>query len=152
MTGDREPAARVMPSMRSLTFALLVLAAACSSGAPGPSAQQAGKDEFALAYGASLVVPGTPLEIGFQALLGDSRCPSDVVCVWEGEGRVELGVTLGDGPTVAVELNTRGPRALNHGGYTIELVALAPYPVSTIPRQPADYVVTVRVTSGGPGQ
>ncbi len=136
--------------MRYLTIPAVLLVAACSTGSLGPNVQQTGKDEFAVGYGASFVVPGTVLEIGFQAVLGDSRCPSDVVCVWEGEGRIELGLTMGDGPTVPVELNTRGPLSTAHGGYTITLIELAPYPVSTRPHVLAEYVAHLRVSAAAP--
>jgi len=131
--------------MRHLTRVSILFALACSPAPAGPNTQWDGTDVIALRYGESIVVPGTVLEVGFQALLADSRCPSDVVCVWEGEGRVELGVTLGDGPTMPVELNTGGPRSTTHGGYTITLVELDPYPVSTRPRVPEDYVLRVLV-------
>ena len=134
--------------MRRLTLAPIVLAAACSAAPAGPNTQQNGNDVIAIPYGEAIVVPGTILEVGFQALLADSRCASDVVCIWEGEGRVELGLTMGDGPTVPVELNTRGLRTATHGGYTITLVELDPYPVSTRPLMPEDYVVRVRVRAG----
>lgn len=147
MIRDAGPASGVIWGMRYSTLVAILCATACGTGPLGPNVQQTGKDEFAVGYGASFVVPGTPLEIAFQALLGDSRCPSDVVCVWEGEGRVELGLTLGDGPTVPVELNTRGPRTATHGGFLITLVELDPYPVSTRPQVPADYVAHLRVSA-----
>lgn len=136
--------------MRHLSLVLILLTAACSGAPAGPNAQQRGIDELAIPYGASVGVPGTVLELGFQALLGDSRCPSDVVCIWEGEGRVLLGLTLGDGPTVPVELNTRGSRTVTHGGYGVTLLELAPYPVSTQPQVPEHYVVRVRVRAEAP--
>jgi hypothetical protein len=136
--------------MRHLILVSGVLAVACSPAPAGPNTQRDGNDVIAIRYGESIVVPGTILEVGFQALLADSRCPSDVVCVWEGEGRVELGVTLGDGPTMPVELNTGGLRSTTHGGYTITLVELDPYPVSTRPHVPEDYIVRVQVRARVP--
>lgn len=136
--------------MRYVTLVPILLAAACSTGPGGPTTQQTGKDEFTIRYGESIIVPGTILEIGFQALLADSRCPSDVVCIWQGEGKVELSLTMGDGPTIPVELNTNGPQTTTYGGYTITLLGLDPYPVSTRPRGPDDYVVRLRVSAGVP--
>lgn len=127
----------------------VALLAACSTGPGGPNAQQTGKDEYRIPYGQEIVLPGTAFAVRFQALLADSRCPSDVVCVWEGEGKVELGLTMGDGPTVPVELNTLGPRTATYAGFTITLLALDPYPVSTQPHVPGDYVVALRVSADG---
>lgn len=134
--------------MRYLTAIPILLAAACSAGPTSPTTQQTGKDDVSIRYGESIVLEGTIFEIGFQALLTESRCPSDVLCVWEGEARIELGLTFGDGPTVPVELDTRGGRTVTHGGYTITLVELDPYPVSTRPCVPQDYVVHLRVSAG----
>ena len=134
--------------MRYSILVPILVAAACSSGPGGPSTQQTGKDEYTIRYGESIVVQGTILEIGFQAVLADSRCPSDVVCIWQGEGRVELGLTMGDGPTIPAELNTNGPQTTTHGGYTITLVGLDPYPVTTRPHETADYLVHLRVSAG----
>lgn len=134
--------------MRLAPLAPILLVLACNTGPNGPSAHQTGPDEYAIPLGQSLVVPGTVFEVGFQALLGDSRCPKDVVCVWEGEGRVELGLTMGDGPTMPFELNTRGPLSVTHAGYVVTLLALDPYPVSTEHHPPADYVVRVRIVPG----
>jgi len=132
--------------MRYLKVLPILLAAACSTGPGGPSTQQTGKDEVDIRYGESITLRGTTLEIGFQAVLADSRCPSDVVCVWEGEGKVELGLTFGDGPTMPVALLEHA--TVTHGGYTITLVRLDPYPISTRPHVPEDYVVHLRVSAG----
>jgi hypothetical protein len=131
-----------------LSPAVILLAAACTQSPGGPSVQQTGPDEFAIPYGQALVLPGTVFEVRFQALLGDSRCPKDVVCVWEGEGRVELGLTMGDGPTTPVELNTRGPVTVTYAGYVVTMLALDPYPVSTESHPAEDYVVRLRIVPG----
>ena len=133
--------------MRRSFLACILVAAACTGGPGGPNAQQTGEDEYAIPFGQSITL-GTVFEVGFQALLGDSRCPEDVVCVWEGEGRVELGVTLGDGPTRPFELSTRAPQRITEAGYEITLVALDPYPVSTGQQPPQNYVVRLRIVPG----
>lgn len=134
--------------MRRSLFALILMAAACTGGTGGPTAQQTGENEYTIPFGHSITLPGTVFEVGFQALLGDSRCPKDVVCVWEGEGRVELGVTMGDGPTRPFELSTRGPQSITEAGYEITLIALDPYPVSTGQQPPENYVVRLRIIPG----
>lgn len=132
--------------MRYLLLAPILLAAACSTAPGAPTTQQTGKDMFAIPYGQGVVVPGSIFEVRFQAVLGDSRCPSDVVCIWAGEVKVELGLTLGDGPTVPAGLKVG--ETITHGGYTLALVEVDPYPVSTRPHVPEDYVVHLRVSAG----
>jgi len=41
-------------------------------------------EEFSLAIGQSASITGEDLEVTFLDVVEDSRCPRDVVCVWEG--------------------------------------------------------------------
>jgi hypothetical protein len=86
------------------------------------------------------------LRLAFTGVTEDSRCPSDVVCVWAGNAAVEIGVSFGMGPTIRYVLNTTvDPKSVDVGGYRITLVALQPYPVSTGPIPPASYLATFRL-------
>lgn len=65
---------------------------------------------------------------------GDSRCPIDVACVWQGNAELMLrvGPAAGDGPDHLVPLNTGlEPHAGGALGLRLTLVTLAPAPVST---------------------
>ncbi len=87
------------------------------------------------------------LELGQAARLGetsitvmlrevqDSRCRPDVVCVWEGNGRVLLDLSDAGGPEITAELNTHPtfPRALTFQYLRIELTELEPLPTATRP-------------------
>ena len=42
-------------------------------------------EEFALAIGQQATISGQDMEIKFKDVTGDSRCPSDVVCIHAGE-------------------------------------------------------------------
>lgn len=46
-----------------------------------------------------------PIAVRFVRVVGDSRCPLDVVCVWAGEATIEVGVRRGDGEETIVTLN-----------------------------------------------
>lgn len=86
------------------------------------------------------------LRLMFTGVTEDSRCPSDVVCVWAGNAAVEIDVSLGMGPSVRYVLNTTvDPRSADVGGYRITLLDLRPYPVSTSRIPPASYVATFRL-------
>ncbi|MDH3457612.1 MAG: hypothetical protein OER90_12310, partial [Gemmatimonadota bacterium] len=61
----------------------LLLAAACTS-ATAPTVGE----EFQLAVGERVSIPEENLWLRFLGIASDSRCPSDVVCVWEGDGAV----------------------------------------------------------------
>ena len=69
-----------------LTFAAVLLLAGCDSSGPDRADLQA--DDVRIALGETETVDG--LAITFDAVLMDSRCPADVVCVWAGIARVTL--------------------------------------------------------------
>jgi len=50
---------------------------------------------FPLAVGQKAVIDKTSLEIRFEEILEDSRCPEGVQCIWE--GRVSARVEIKDG-------------------------------------------------------
>ncbi len=105
---------------------------------------------FALRVGQEARVGGTMLRIVFLGVDDDSRCPSDVMCVWAGNAAVRIGVTYGTGPTVAYVLNTGiDPRFADLASYRLTLTRLEPDPVSTS-RIPAErYVATFRLQRVG---
>ena len=85
----------------------------------------------------------------FVGVTEDSRCPTDVQCVWAGNCAVRLDVTTGRG-VQPVTLNTAGgsrfPREASASGYTFTLVEVDP-------QQPGDgipvekYKATIRVAA-----
>lgn len=102
-------------------------------------------DDFTLASGRLVNVDDAALRIRFLGVTADSRCPSDVQCVWAGNATVELEVRA-DGVTDTLALNTNvGAREGVVGDYRIVLVALAPEPRSMTPIDPSEYRVTLKV-------
>jgi len=76
-------------------------------------------------------------------VINDSRCPSDVVCIWQGEAVVKIEVKA---PTKGtIELSTFDNLTDTVGLYSFELVNVAPYPVSTRTIDPDDYDVTLMI-------
>ncbi len=71
------------------------------------------------------------LSLRMDSVLSDSRCPSNVVCVWEGNAEVRFLFTVDSIQTDFV-LNTHGGSQFNTdtviGGYEIKLLRLSPYP------------------------
>lgn len=60
----------------------------------------------------------------------DSRCPSDAICVWEGEAEVYLQAES-NGQSESFFLNGLGDDTIVFG-HTIELIDLQPYPESGV--------------------
>jgi len=109
-----------------------------------------GEVELALKVGQSQRVNDTELTLTLVEIAGDSRCPSDVVCVWAGEATVVVRAALG-GETSTFKLVlgacAEGGAKAKVGEYQVSLVKLDPYPVSAKPILPTDYIATVRVSS-----
>jgi len=102
--------------------------------------------ELVLGYGQEAAVRGTVLRVSFGQVLSDSRCPVDVVCVWQGNAEVELGIRAGMGPTHPLRLNTSlDPRYADWMGVRITLLELKPAPRSDTQIKPEDYTVRLRV-------
>ena len=71
------------------------------------------------------------LVLRMDSVLNDSRCPSNVQCVWEGNAEVRFLFTVDSIQTDFV-LNTHGGNNFNSdtviSGYSIKLLNLLPYP------------------------
>ncbi len=112
-----------------------------------PSSTELGL-EFTLAPGQSADIGSDDLRITFDGVLGDSRCPSDVTCVWAGEAI--SAVTLRQGGTVLGQTNLILPDAErssdNLGSYRVTAVQLNPYPnTENGPIRAEDYRLTLVV-------
>lgn len=75
--------------------------------------------------------------------INDSRCPSDVICVWQGEAVVKIEVK--SPLTGTLELNTHNNLTDTIGFYSFELVDVSPYPVSTKTIELDEYQVTLLI-------
>jgi len=123
---------------------LLAAACATSTGAVRPIGLD---QETELAPGQS--VQSGPLRITFTRVEGDSRCPTDVTCVWEGDALVKIEVSQQPGDPVARELHTSGSAGAGettYGGFRIELVRLSPQTHSQHPIPAQDYRLVLKIT------
>lgn len=79
----------------------------------------------------------------------DSRCPIDVVCVWQGTVSAKIQLEKGTEDlgnyTISMEALDENKQAFE--GYYIRLTNVKPYPVSTTPIQTTDYFLTFFVSS-----
>src|SRR5262245_35822050 len=75
--------------------------------APTDAAPELGTT-FNVRFGERATIVSEGLTLKFDQVLGDSRCPVDVVCVWAGEARIVVHATHPPGPAADVPLSTRG--------------------------------------------
>jgi hypothetical protein len=139
------PHRRFLPPLPLVLLGLLT-ASGCSpgglplSGGGDASGATDFEDVFILQLGDEREIPGTRLRLGFLGVLEDSRCPTDVECVWEGDAELQLSLTTETGSREVFSLHTTlEPRAALRGGAYIELVELTPHPTQSAPITPGSY-------------
>lgn len=141
-----------MATMRWKVAALAVglMAAACSEST-GPEGDPSAAviptpQDLTLRIGDEAPVGNSVIRISFGRVVEDSRCPMDVVCVWEGNAVAELGIRAGMGPTFPLQLSTTlEPRSTEWHGVKVTLLELLPYPKASAPTAPGAYTARVRV-------
>lgn len=82
-------------------------------------------DEFVLQYGHSTGVKNNDISIKFAGVGDDSRCPTGVLCFWEGNAEIFLDI---DSESYSIN-TTLDPRIIFHDVYQLELISVSPYPV-----------------------
>lgn len=121
-------------------FAMVV--ASCGNSNPGLG------ESFTLKVGQTAAINGEDLKLKFDAVVSDSRCPSDVQCIRAGEAEVRVIATqngIDTSLTMVEEGLTSGLNVVDYKNYTIEF-KLTPYPVSTHQIQTSEYRLELTVT------
>ena len=122
-----------------LSLCILLLSACQSptSQAPQPTTLQPTatpavaqmNQPFQLGGGQQISLPDPNLQIKFESVLEDSRCPRSELCVQAGSARVALLITLASGESAQVELSTApNQETASFDNYTIQLQNVEPYP------------------------
>ena len=107
---------------------------------------------FKLAATGSVDVAGTDITVRFVDVTEDSRCPSDVTCVWAGQVSVMLSLIQDSDTDLGSFVFTLGAGSNSStaehkvGDYVIKLIDVEPYPVSTHQIQLSEYVATLMLS------
>ncbi|HEY0078798.1 MAG TPA: hypothetical protein VGB73_09155 [Pyrinomonadaceae bacterium] len=132
--------------MNLLISALLIAFIFGTIEPPGGAGRVSLEREFKLRLGQSAQVRGEDLKIEFVSVPEDSRCPTGVNCIWEGNGRVSLRLRKARRDAASVALNTTTePRNASYMNYELRLVNLSPYPKANHPIDKKSYVATLLV-------
>ena len=127
--------------------------AACASNNALPTepvvySQAEAADSVRVRVGQTIVVEG--IKVRFSAVQSDSRCPSDVVCVWEGDAQANFVVEQNcncDTPAFELKLHTTlEPKSSTAYGFRVTLLNLQPYPRASTPTKPDAYYAWIRLT------
>jgi hypothetical protein len=123
----------------SLLAAAAMLAAACSKNEPaGPSAPS----QVVVSVAQSDVASG--VRVSLIRVENESRCPSTVTCVWQGDATAVITVQVGSSDGVSGLLAQQfvhtsvEPRSVVVSGYRVRLDSLTPYPTGQ-PIEQKDY-------------
>jgi len=130
--------------------------------APAPPIKEVFMEEpFVLHVGQMAAVNEGSLTITFDGVVEDSRCPKDVFCAWSGRAMAALSVGAADKEAQMVEvggftdddgsLQPQGQISASAGvaGYTVELLAVTPYPAKAdAPPAGKEYQVQLVVSEG----
>ena len=77
-------------------------------------------------------ITGDDLKLCFNAVVNDSRCPANAVCIWEGAATASFSFTKnGDTHRFNLSTITMKPYYIKDtviAGYKIEFINLSPYP------------------------
>lgn len=129
----------------------LVLAGGCNVTVSDAVPDVPVDESFTLAPGESVEIEGADLRVRFLEVRGDSRCPADVECVWEGDAEVVVE-TVREGLSRVWHLHTAGEKAggspsAEVGEHVLRLVGVAPQPRTDGPIAQREYRVTFRVVT-----
>jgi hypothetical protein len=136
----------------AIVLASLTIGACASSHSlptePVVYSQAEAADSVRIRVGETIVVEG--IKVRFNAVESDSRCPSDVVCVWEGDAVAAFVVQQNcdcDTPAFDLKLHTAlQPKTGAAYGFRLELLKLAPYPLSNSTIKQDAYSAWIRLT------
>jgi hypothetical protein len=115
------------------------------AGMTAAGSGQKGAVEHVLAIGESIALPEKALTVTFEAVVEDSRCPTGVECIWEGDAAVRLRLDEREKAIATHVLHTssRLQQVFEHGDVMVRLVNVAPHPPVDAPIRPQDYRITV---------
>ncbi len=139
----------------SAVVLLLVLTFAFSAtvhiqGASAAVAVPAQLDKpFKLKIGQQATINSEKITISFLNVTEDSRCPSDVVCVWQGQASIRISAEINGTSAGQFVLTIGGNEksaVLGGGKYSVKMTGLEPYPVSSNHTELKDYMANLVVS------
>ena len=140
-----------MKTIKAIVLFVLVLAATAALPAGCVSKVDVEAElgqKFSLSFGDTVEIKGEQLEITFAEILEDSRCASDVTCIWEGRVRCRLDV-LYEGTHYKVILTQPGLSYDYENGifqnYSLSF-KIEPYPLSDVTLSAGDYYIYLTVS------
>ncbi len=107
--------------------------------------------QFRLKINQTAFIESESLKIKFLDVIEDSRCPSDVICSWQGQVTIIVNIVKNEQNLGDFNLTNRAGlyedlAIKNFDGYSIKLVKVDPYPKTTIKIELSDFIITLLVS------
>ncbi|MDB4907125.1 MAG: hypothetical protein JWO05_1909 [Gemmatimonadetes bacterium] len=140
--------------MKRLLPALALALSACSHSAdPATTAPDSGlsllkSDTLVIAAGASATLDDGTFSLAFQRIENESRCATNVTCVWAGDAAGSFVMRVEKAQLTPVLHTNLEPRQADLGGYEVRLLDVTPYPVNGQVIAPGSYKARVVVNRG----
>lgn len=121
-----------------LSIATVSLGSSCSKS--GDKRLKEGTIELTLHESADGSLNGDRVKLGFDAVVSDSRCPANAICIWQGAATATFSFTKNGSnhrfnlSTITMEPNYKKDTII--AGYKIEFINLLPYPGTFTPPAP----------------
>jgi len=103
-------------------------------------------DTLQFSYGQTIILLPDNMEVRFDSVTQDSRCPTSVDCVWAGIAEVKLWFRQNQVEETGFLNTANEPPSITVFGKTVRLIDVTPYPQSPdvmIPQ--ADYKIRIVV-------
>lgn len=99
-------------------------------------------EPFELGFGQEASIESEDVVVKFEEVVQDSRCPSDVVCIWQGQATVSVSVQVGNDERqeLSLTIGADASPSAAFGQYSVKLLGLEPYPQSSTQIDPEDYI------------
>ena len=96
---------------------------------------------FTLPVGKTAAVKGTDTRLTFREVREDSRCPTDVTCVWAGDAKIAVVISRNGVPDETRIMSITPPNnETRSDNLRIRFVSLAPVPRQADANTPRSYV------------
>jgi len=143
---SRSLQARALISSRALISAGAIIVALSSCAAMEPTVPAEPGVAFSLPIGKTAAINGSGTRLTFRLVREDSRCPTDVTCVWEGDAKIEVVISRSGSSDDIKVLSLRTPsNEATSGDLQIRFVGLTPVPRQADGNAPRAYVAQLVV-------
>ncbi|HEV7473705.1 MAG TPA: hypothetical protein VGN90_06640 [Pyrinomonadaceae bacterium] len=135
-------------SLVTLAVVTLMLVSSGNAADGNPRSKETARigREFQLKATHEVTLKSEGLRVKFVEVKDDSRCPSDVTCVWAGTANVRIEVSFRGKGRKNLTLNLMNNAApVSYRNYKISLTGLSPYPRRDRKIEPGDYEATLLV-------